>query len=538
MPAANQRVYVAGPVSLDWAQANLTWWFRVSTASKTAVPGKGRWEMSRAPFPDWAAWTPEPGFGFAGSTDGVQFTIDLGPFAPRPPGWVSSASTAIQPKGGAAIAGPEPYSPQSLPGPSMKRDVPNDLVPASRTGPRDFDPTLGNLPVATSLFVRVVPLDAAGKDADLPSNSVELQFGPARKPPLFDVTPNWPKVKIVSTRPVRAYSWDWECWVVASRDQTIVTTKIAKGTKLDTCHPPDTDWAENAVDAIGSFADLLKDAINWASGFYKDLKTKFISTLVDIIPGCSGSKACKYAIKTGLEAGMAAVGMPPELPDFDQLQAMGEGYLVEVMAEQAAATGVPFAQDAAEAGLKEMIAQGKAAATSGGAGSPMWVPDKEKQYAPLLVNLLLSNSSQTKTPTAYLKLAEVGGNRYQGRTLTVPALDPGQTLKVSVTLTPTVDPKAWMNLRPSTHEQMLAAAETAPRAMTSAGPPESTLISQTESNTKKYAQAKAALDTWRQKYTTGSLVLRGDLSLPPLGYKAGAAQNSCIAYQPGGCLAQ
>ena len=46
--------------------------------------------------------------------------------------------------------------------------------------------------------------------ADLPSNAVELVFGPAEKAPPFDPNPKyWPVVSFVSYRPVQGYTFDF-----------------------------------------------------------------------------------------------------------------------------------------------------------------------------------------------------------------------------------------------------------------------------------------------------------------------------------------
>ena len=82
---------------------------------------------------------------------------------------------------------------------------------------------------------------------------------------------------------------------------------------------------------------------------YSTLKNEVASTLVSVIPGCASDPDCAGAVQMGLNAGLAALGMPPDLPDFEQLQAMGEGYLVDAVAQQVAAqTNLPGADDAAK----------------------------------------------------------------------------------------------------------------------------------------------------------------------------------------------
>jgi len=222
---------------------------------------------------------------------------------------------------------------------------------------------------------------------------------------------------------------------------------------------------------------------------------------------------------------MAALGMPPDLPDFDQLQAMGEGYLLDAVAQQVAAnTNLPFADVAAKAALKEFIEKGKEAAQGGGGGASPWIPDDSKQYKPLLLTLAVTNPSATgSTPAMYLEITEPGGSRYKQRTVAVPALAPGQSVKVSVALEPVQDPKAWMALLPAQEEYLKALG-----IMGSAGEQKIVLA--------KIAQADTALKNWRTTYLSGTVQLQAALKLPPFVYKV-AYQTSCFADKQG-CLVQ
>lgn len=535
MPAAHLRVYVRGPVDVDWAKKSLVWWFRGLTTAPGAVPGKWRWEMSRGPFASYGPWQPTPGIGYAGTADGVQFSLNLDPYAPRPAGWI--------PPGTASATGPVAVGQPALGVPagrgeapptfSQRPGIPADLLgtpPAKRGQLTPAQVPLTAIQISLSLFVRVVPLDAAGMDADLPSNSVELVFGPAEKPTPFDPNPkHWPVVSYVSYRPVQGYTFDWQCWVKAATDITapvfwdagidtgtkdVKTVLYKKGTVRNVCGSDDSSIVEDFVDAVGGFIEMMGKIVDWVSKTYSDLKAKVASTIASAIPGCASSPACQGAVQMGLNAGLAALGMPPDMPDFDQLQAMGEGYLVDAIAQQVAAkTGVPFADEAAKAALKEFIAKGKEAAQGGNGGGGAWIPDDSKQYKPLLLTLAVSNPSTTgATPAMYLEVSEPGGKRYLPRTVAVPSLAPLQSVNVSVALDPVNDPKAWMELLPTDIEMaqvMLEAAD----------------IKQ------KVDKAGAALTSWRGTYLTGSVDLQAALKQPPFVYKV-VYKTQCYADKP------
>jgi hypothetical protein len=538
MPAAHQRIYVPGPVDIDWAKKSLQWWFQAITTAPGAVTGKFRWEMSRAPFPEFAAWQPIPGYGYTGSASGVQFPITLDSYAPRPPDWPVTVSASAQPaptvggRGSGAGSGGAP--PPTF---SQTSSLPADLLMPKSAGRGQAvvaaKPS-AKLPVSLSLYVRVVALDKAGNAADLPSNQVELRFGPAEKAPPFDMNPKyWPEVSFVSYRPVQGYTFDWQCWVKASKDITapdFLTAGVNAGTTDKTvvlfhegdtrnsCEKDDGNIVDDFVDAVGGFVDLLGSFVNWVSNAYSSLKAEVASKLVSVIPGCSDSTVCQGAVQAGLNAGLAALGMPPDLPDFEQLQAMGEGYLVDAVAQQVAAqTNLPFAEDAAKTALKEFIDKGKES-LQGGSGSSPWIPDDSKQYKPLLLTLAVSNPSTAgSTPAMYLEVSEPGGSRYEPRTVAVPGLAPGQSVNVSIALKPLKDPKAWMELLPTQEELSKMALQPA--------------VILGKSN-----QAEAALKDWRAAYLTGTVQLQAALKLPPFVYKV-AYQTACVAGMPA-CVVQ
>ena len=548
MPAANQRIYVRGPVDVDWAKKSLVWWFRGTTTAPGAVPGKWRWEMSRTPFASYGPWQPTPGIGYAGTADGVQFTVNLNPHAPRPPGWPVEVSAASQPQPGVGGVVAGSLAGTQAPTFANRSGIPPDIMgaPSGTRGEFTPPPTLPPaVQVSLSLFVRVVPLDAAGNDADLPSNFVELRFGPAEKPTPFDPNPkHWPVVSFVSYRPVQAYTWDWQCWVEAATDikapvfwdvgvdpgtknQNLVLFK--KGTTRNVCNSDDSSIVDDFVDAVGGFIEMMGKVVDWVSKTYANLKAEVASTI------CGDNAACKVAVQAGLNAGLAALGVPPDLPDFDQLQAMGEGYLLDAVAQQVVAkTGSDLAGTVAKEALQEFIAKGKAAAQGGNGGGGAWIPDDSKQYKPLLLTLAVSNPSTSgATPAMYLEVSEPGGKRYLPRTVAVPSLAPTQSVKVSVVLDPVNDPKAWMALLPTQAEYLAATS----LGGSSGGFGGSLTIDPADKLVQtKTAQADAALKSWRSTYLTGSVNLQAALKQPPFVYKV-AYKTQCFADKQG-CLVQ
>jgi hypothetical protein len=528
-----KRVYVDGPLDVDWTRKDLTWWFEYRASGPQRGPLKLRWELSKAPFPAWGPWHPVAGFGLTGPVDGAkEFRVDLSPLAPRPPGWgpvsaIPAQSAGVSAPVTAAVPQPAPSSPH-LPdlGGAVLPDAPKTKLPPKKPQPPKTATAAGSLgagpaavqgepvaPALLSLYLRVVPVDAEGAPGGPASNAVELRFGPQEKPPPFSFEVAWPDVAFAGYRAVRPYDFDWQCWVVASQDWTDPISGqviLPKGTKMNLCEKEDTNLVEDMVETIGSFAQMLGGFVDWLSHSYASLKSELLSAVAKAIPGCSGSPPCEGALEMGLNAGLAAVGMPPELPDFEQLQAMGEGYLVDMIAQQAAQTGVPFAEDAARAAVKEMIAQGKEAATSGGSGSSLWIPDLSRQYKPLLVTVRVANPSAKPTTAVYLEVAETGSSRYLSQTLPVPPLAPQESYEIAVALRPADDPAAWM--------EEFSGGQADP--LTSLG-----------TYLKELPKAQAAHQAWKDKYTAGHVKLQVSLRPqwnPSTGYQV-AFQKTCQA---------
>jgi hypothetical protein len=511
----DNRAYVAGPVHVDWERKDLRWWFQFQSrnepTTRASAPQRFRWELSRAPFPAWGDWKPAMGFGLAGPVTVAQapkqFSVDLAPLAPRPKGWGSSGPVVAKPAGAQK---PPPAGSPKVPGsPAAQSSSPAVVTNVGSSPGLVGTPAAG--PVLLSLYLRVVPVDAAGAASGAPSEAVELIFGPAEKPAPFKFEVAWPQVGFASYRAVRPYDFDWRCWVVATQDIKVVSTVISKGQAADICASDNKDVFEQVADAFSSFVELVKSFANWVSSTYASLKSKLIASVASAIPGCGAQ--CRGALEMGLDAGLAAVGMPPSLPDFDQLQTMGEGYLVEMVAEQAAQSGVPFAKDAASKALEEMIAQGKAAASSGGGGSGFWIPDASRRYKPLLLVVQVSNPLAKPTNAIHLEVTEIGGDRYLPRKTYVPALASKQSYKVAVALEPRSDPGDWMNLLPTQDDLGKG------------------LMMDAKAVLHKREQAKAAHAAWSAKYQGGQVQLQVSMR-PAFGESTGhqiAFKKTCDA---------
>jgi hypothetical protein len=125
--------------------------------------------------------------------------------------------------------------------------------------------------------------------------------------------------------------------------------------------PPGVDSSalEDLWEGIGAFPGALKDAWNLIVDGFNQIKSGLVdeaARLIDALPGLSCNDACRAGLKTGLEMAIAAyTGIPPSLPNFDELMDKGIDYAIELAAAEA---GVPCSGQCASSlrnGLKNLV---------------------------------------------------------------------------------------------------------------------------------------------------------------------------------------
>ena len=478
------NTYVPGPVFVDWNRKNLEWWFLGSTTASGVA--KYQWQVSAYGFPRGTSWTPIPGLGGIGTAFGLEFAIDLDPFAPRPDSWRPRLTpTTFTPSNSI-----DPVFP--IPIPSAQQDR---IVNVSRFAGVSLPPFSGasvNAYLAQAdpviaqqltLFVRIVPLGSDGLPVGPPSNAVRLDFGeppPSGPQPVPNFT--LPTFTYYAYEPVRWYTFDYRCHVVAAQDITSPLTGLvwAKGEHENICDDDDS-VLDDIASAFGSFVEFLGDFVDWVSDTYSAAKGELITFAASKIPGCDA--LCKTAIEVGVNAGLAAVGMPPDLPNVKQLQAMGEGYLADtIVAAAEKQTGVPMPEAVKEEvrqAVHDMIDEAAEIATGSG-GSSLWIPDMSRQFQAPIITIELQNHAQLPTQPAYVTLSDLDGDRYYATSFFAPSQQPVDTLRIALTMTPKDDPEAWMDLLPTGGDTIFEFAA-------------------------KSEAAESALVAWAAKYRAGNL---------------------------------
>lgn len=108
-------------------------------------------------------------------------------------------------------------------------------------------------------------------------------------------------------------------------------------------------WYESLWNAVTS-------GLSWVSQAYNDIKSAVVDAVGSV--ACGGNEDCKKALSAGLDMGLVALGIPPTIPNFDQLVDGGFDYLA---GELSSAAGCPDAvcREAIKAGLKNALEQKK-----------------------------------------------------------------------------------------------------------------------------------------------------------------------------------
>jgi hypothetical protein len=288
-------------------------------------------------------------------------------------------------------------------------------------------------------YVRLVTLDGKGQPAGVPTSPVEVTVGqPPDQPPVKLVDPGFqnakhPVARIAKYHPIQFEQSGAVYHVIVIRDPFadvplfFGNSPYYVGEKLDlTPKHEDKSWWDEFTGAVGDFFDAVMSAVNWVSNAYQSIKDFAINIIADAV----GDWA-KGPLSAGLDIGLAAMGIPPTLPNFDQLASLGEDYLVQTIAEQ---TGVP--EEVTRKGVDAVISKAKDVENGGGNPAAWFKPDPDYYYRPAFLEIEVSNPTGEATDRMYLSVKNQGTDNpiFYDASLYVPALAPGEKLTIPVFL--------------------------------------------------------------------------------------------------------
>jgi hypothetical protein len=409
------------------------------------------WQVSMMPFGDSPKnWQQPPGLVASGTSakaaDTTTFGIDFAKFAPLPP--KQGAQRLALPARRLGAISPLPAGAKP----------PARLSPQAQTMATVSALRMMQLFGPMSLQVRVVPLDGRGAPQGFASQPIEVLWGPQPSGPPINfsgMTPPpavHPVVKIAAYTPIK-WAEGVPYHLLCVKDIGVGNNVFFhKGVVYDFTPRPknETPWEQvlgfikQSLDGWSLCYQMLQDCITYvvSYAFYQ----------VDPTLG-DGVRA---GAQVALIAGMAALGLPPALPNYDQLVGLGEDYLVQCAAEQ---VGVP-PEDAKQAVdlIKDQL---KSDCQGGGDPSVFWVHAPDYCYRPSFLTLAVTNpGTQPTTPLdlvvshsvytpPWKDVGDITGYYYpdglqsqqvfSDRTMHLPALRPGQTLVVPIFLKETYD---------------------------------------------------------------------------------------------------
>ena len=236
-----------------------------------------------------------------------------------------------------------------------------------------FDPCAQNMSSegVVTYYVRLIPMNN-GQAAGGASNSVILKYDPNSQIKItFPAPPPVPvgiyyDVKILNFTGVHVPDLKYEFCV------EIVENKMPQGSpwagfKPGTVLCPETDQGGDG-DFLSDLADAVESAFNFIADAYNKL-SDWVTEMVDKLnPLCIQAKLASQAVNVGekevkdachfiavavVTAAKTYVGLPPSLPNFDQLTEIGKDNLVELAAQELENHGVPCPEE-----CKDVIRKG------------------------------------------------------------------------------------------------------------------------------------------------------------------------------------
>lgn len=243
------------------------------------------------------------------------------------------------------------------------------------------------------LYIRVVPM-AGGHPASDPSNSVLVSYQPTGDPPPIHISkvPSYSveilpdsyvnEVKTVQKLGILGCSeiidvdhdvltdWFKETYKNAMPDPVILNGKAEEAYKFWSDRkgyiacPGIVNESDPSIPE--QFATAFEEMINTLSSTLEQLKGMLVSALAEIIPGCD--QTCKSVLMTGLNFAITYfTGLPPSIPNFDEVVNMGIDYAVQMAISQA---GIPYCDQTCQDAIAEKIKEVGSGATGSSKSQP------------------------------------------------------------------------------------------------------------------------------------------------------------------------
>ncbi len=205
------------------------------------------------------------------------------------------------------------------------------------------------------------------------------------------------------------------------------------------------------TDAVADFLDLLGAVYGSIKKAYDEFKTTIVSYAADNFPLIDSDtrNALAKALAVALDAGLAAIGVPPTLPDFEALAADGFAYALGVaIEEECRSLGVDPNQitDAMRKELTKRFSAEMAELAKLKTVNPLGVgylkPASRKQFRPASVTFLVQNFTDQVSPRGTLTIGyrALDGfmHFYKSVNRPIPPLQPKTHMVITIYLQPDI----------------------------------------------------------------------------------------------------
>jgi hypothetical protein len=206
--------------------------------------------------------------------------------------------------------------------------------------------------------VRVVPMNGT-KIAGMPSNEVAVKIVPVAQGMRLYVPPKIYTVKIKEFKPLLApdkgvcpHAMILDTGGLVPRTDGMGFEAKKAGDRI--CPKPFMGMGEKSW--YESLWNEMTGGLSWVSKAYNTLKSSVVNVVGNI--ACSGDSICVNGLSAGLDIGLTALGIPPTIPNFDELMDGGFDYIAGELSSQAGCPDVAC-KDLIKKGLKTALDQNK-----------------------------------------------------------------------------------------------------------------------------------------------------------------------------------
>jgi len=439
-------------IGSESAASRLEKWM-VSWSTEQTGFTKVLYQVSMFPFPSgFNNWQSPPGIlktgtieKWSGTGEQPIFTIDLSTILSGSGLTLSKTLKPFQQKNNLSLK-----QPQTLQKSSLKKAT--DLRPSK---PKLLQSTLKpgftvatDTPRAFSVYVRIITLNSNNNLVAAPSESAIMHLstpGDSQFTWYGDPNPNpervelhAPEIRILSYEHYQPYLSDWSRNFIVTKDMPVFG--YSKGDKIFIPRDDGSQSGWEAVTkAIGDLASFVADCVNRISDAYNSLKQKALNLAISLAKNTVGcGTTCQNTFSFGLNYGLVVMGMPPSLPNFDEMMSMGKDYLV---AKIAAETSLYLSEDDVAQAINYLESEIRKTAENDSGGGQWLRLNPDFQYHDAMLLLEVSNPTSTKTDQIACRINQFRKAFYfpfdpKEYYINIPPVNPGQTIQVPIMLRP------------------------------------------------------------------------------------------------------